>query len=85
MKCPPEPPYLGKMIYPYFGYWLPLAITKIPNFRAFKGNLPKTTAPKYPLSLENWRIRIRFAYAFEWGRGGQKKTLGIQLSQINAK
>ena len=38
---------------PYIGYWLLLAITKTPLLRVFSGNLPETTANKYPLSPEN--------------------------------
>ena len=56
---PPEPPYLGKRIskdniFPYLGYWLPLAITKKKKILVFSGNLPETTAKKTPPFWRKW-------------------------------
>ena len=62
----PEPPYLGKriskVIAPYLGYWLPLAITKTPLFLVFSGNLPETTARNTPFP-EKMGTRMRPPYA----------------------
>ena len=68
----PEPHLLGKKIYPYLGYCLPLTVTKsTPFLAAFLGNLPETTAPNYPLFLENWHTHAGPLYAFDWGGGGE--------------
>ena len=62
---------LGKKIYPYLGYCLPLTVTKsTPFLAAFLGNLPETIAPKYPFSLDNWHTHAGPLYAFDWGGGG---------------
>ena len=70
----PEPPlYREKDIQgytPYLGHWLPLAITKKhPFFLVFSGNLPETTAKKYPLP-EKMGTRMRpLCIRVGWGEG----------------
>ena len=66
--------------------WVLLTIgsyKKHPLFRAFSGNLPESTAPKYPLSRENWAyacghliIRVR------GGGGGVNHSIIKQASKL---
>ena len=75
------PPISGKGYTPYLGYWLPLAITKPPPFRIFSGNLPETTAQKYPPFPKKMGIYMRPPRAFG-GRAQNSSNLKTSISQI---
>ena len=68
VRFPSPNPHIpgGGGIFPYLGYWLPLAIiTKTSPVLGFLGKSSWDYAPKYPLSAENGNTHVASLYAFE--------------------
>ena len=85
-----NPPILGKRISkdipppPSIRYWLLLAtLQKTPLFLVFSGNLPETTAKKYPSFPRKWERACDPPYAFEWGARGYFSVFCLHHFEIS--
>ena len=67
----PEPPYIGKRIYPlYLGYWLPWAITKNTPFSGLSREISPRLRPKYPPFPRKWECACGPLMHSSGGGGG---------------